>query len=129
MSYISGISRVSEPKNPKETASYIRKIRTYDMRRSYARKKQEKRTKMHEEKIKYFDERYSFIVKAFMNEISKRNISVDSPELDKKIDEILSSICEGKYYQTRFAEDNIKDIKNAILRKVNLEKQKFNEER
>ena len=129
MSYRSGINRISKPKSPNETAAYIRKIRNYDMRRSYARRNQAKRTKQHEEKIKYFDERYSLIVKAFMNEFSKRNISIDSPELDNKIDEILTSICEGKYYQTRFAEENIQDVKNAILRKINLEKLKIGEER
>lgn len=129
MSYISGISRVSKPKNPKETAAYIRKIRTYDMKRSYARKNQEKRTKEHEDKIQYFDERYALIVKAFMNEISKRDINIKEPQIDSKIDEILSVICGGKYYKTRFAEDNVEDVKNAILRKINAEKQKFNEER
>lgn len=129
MKFVTGIHRLGRPKSLKESAAYIRKIRTYDMKRSYARMEQSKRTKQLDDKLKSFDERYALIVNGFMNELSKREISVNEPDLDSKIDEILSSISEGKYFQSRFADDDMKDIKNAILRRVNAEKQKTGEER
>lgn len=125
MKFVTGINRLARPKSLKESAAYIRKIRTYDMKRSYARMEQAKRTKQLDDKLKSFDERYALIVNGFMNELSKRKISINEPNLDNKIDEILSSISEGKYFQSRFADDDMKDIKNAVLRRVNTEKQKI----
>lgn len=125
MKFVTGINRLAKPRSPRETAAYIRKIRTYDMKRSYARMEQTKRTKQLDDKLKSFDERYALIVNCFMNELSKRRISINEPNLDNKIDEILSSISEGKYFQSRFADDDMKDIKNAVLRRVNTEKQKI----
>lgn len=119
-----GINRLGKPSSRAKRVSNIRTIREYDLVSSKGIEKHHKKIKQYDEKLKYFDERYSLVVKVFMNEIFKRNISIDDPELESKIDEIVSSICEGKYYQTRFAGDNIEDVKNTILRKVNTEKQK-----
>ena len=115
----SGISRLRRPKNPEKKASKLRTIRACEgvtsRNKDYCQKKAEQQT----QKLKSLDERYAVIVKVFMNELSKRNTSINSHEIYERIDEILSSISKGSYYQTRFAGDNISDIRNAILRKVN----------
>lgn len=120
---------IKKTKTVSEKVSMLRSLRETESANLKRKREHYEVIKKHDEKLKYFDERYSMITTVFINELSKRNISLNDVDLDRKIDEILSTICEGKYYQTRFEKDNIKDVKNAILRKVNLEKQKLNEER
>ena len=81
-------------------------------------------SKKRDEKIRVFDERYSVIVKLFMSEIEKRKIDITAPEFNEKMDEILQEISKGKFFQTRYSTDNMDDIRNTILRRVNSERRK-----
>lgn len=120
----SGISRLGRSSHMARNASNLKIIRACEAENSRNKSYHQKKCEQLEEKIKYFDERYAFIVNAFMNELSKRNISINNPEISDRIDEILSAICGGSFYQARFAKDDIRDVKNAVLRKINAEKQK-----
>ena len=120
---------IKRTKTVSEKVSMLRSLRESESANIKRRREHYETIKKYDEKLKYFDERYAMITKVFMNEIVKRKISIDDPELDDKIDEILSFICEGRYYQSRFQNDNIIDVKNAVLRRVNAEKQKIQEER
>lgn len=124
-----GINRLGNPSSIAKRASNIRTIREYDLISSKGKEKHLKRVDQYDEKLKAFDQRYSLITTVFMNELDKRKISVNDLDIYEKIDEILSLICEGKFFKSRFENDKLTDVKNAILRKVNTEKQKIEEER
>lgn len=79
--------------------------------------------KRKDEQIKHLDERYSVIVTLFMNQITKREIDIFSADFDLKMDEILQEIVLSKYFNSRFPNDNLTNVRNAVLRKVNAERQ------
>ena len=109
--------------NTKDRAGNSRKTTTKYIAGAY--EKQYELNKIAERKdkqIKALDERYSVIVKLFMNEVEKRKIDITAPDFTLKMEEILEEISKGKFFQSRFSHDNVKDIKNAILRKVNSER-------
>ena len=120
------IDRLSKYKLTKETRTGINKEdsnRYYDKKIRIAKNAQKK-----DEQLKAFDERYCIIVKVFMSEIEKRKIDIAAPDFEERLEEILQEITRGKFFQTRFSGDNIRDIKNTILRKINKEKQRIAEE-
>lgn len=121
----SGISRLGRSSHISRNATNLKIIRACEAENSRNKSYHQKKSEQQEEKIKYFDERYALIVNVFMNELSKRNISINNPDIYDKIDDILSAISEGSFYQARFSKDNITDIKNAISRKINAEKQRI----
>ena len=83
----------------------------------------ERNRKSNEKKIKFFDERYSIIVDLFMKEIEKRKINIEDKNFNDQMDEILEKLFQSKFFEMRFPNDNVKDVKNAVLRKVNSLKQ------
>ena len=113
--HIRGTGRANKPQD----AMRIKRI--YD---SYdCIDKVSKKSEMLDKKIRFFDERYLTITKLFMDEIRRRKIDITDPEFSQKMEEILQGIVKGKFFQSRFSNDNIQDVRNAILRRVNKERQ------
>lgn len=82
------------------------------------------------ERIKELDKRYTTIVSIIYNEIKKRNINYDetnSQEFNSKVDEIIETVLDANIFK-RFKDDNPIDIRNALKRRLNASKGKFEEE-
>ncbi len=80
-----------------------------------------------DEQIRIQDARYTTIVSVILREIQKRDINYDDSEFDIKIDQIIEMLQQNPFFK-RFREDSVIDIRNAVKRRVNLNKTKSEEE-
>lgn len=87
-------------------------------------KKRDNSVCRHKAELEDLWERYESVVILFMNELKRRNIDLDETDFEAKMDEILQRIFESKYFKSRFPNENLNDIRNAVLRKINLDKQR-----
>ncbi len=80
-----------------------------------------------DEQIRIQDARYTTIVSVILREIQKRDINYDDSEFDIKIDQIIEMLQQNPFFK-RFNEDSVIDIRNAVKRRLNLNKTKSEEE-
>lgn len=85
------------------------------------------REKINENKnrIEILDKKYASVISVIDKELSKRNINyfeLDAKEFDEKVNEIIEIILSSPIYRNRFNSENTQDIRNALKRRLNANK-------
>ena len=122
----SGVNRIKNYRD-KTGGRHIRcekKYHAYD-KDAEIRKNAEKAN----ERIEYYNERYCSLTKVFMNTINAREIDIMSKDFDEKIEEILQAIFQSKVFEVRYRNDDKQEVKNAILRAVNEQRNRIKSEK
>ena len=90
-----------------------------------AKRRQEdiKNKERKEREINFRDKKYNTIILLILNEINKRNISLEDNEFNEKIDDIIRVLVSHKSLK-RFAFDSIEEIRYAVIRRMKQEKSK-----
>lgn len=76
-------------------------------------------------RLKKLDEKYASVISVIDKELSKRNINyfeLDAKEFDEKVNEIIEIILSSPIYRNRFNSENTQDIRNALKRRLNANK-------